>query len=112
MAAFRFYSACGCPNKSEIHIHKTHFDTPQVLDLLAVANTIEKLKKTKPFICKAVESVYFAEPNRQLHKSEINSRVIDFAVNNYVDERTVWRWLKEARLICAAERGLNTKQSV
>nr|DAV42306.1 MAG TPA: hypothetical protein [Caudoviricetes sp.] len=78
------------------------------LDLLAVADTLNALTNSgKDYICQAVSAVYFVAPTKPLHKGEINLRVTKFAVNNYIDERTVFRWLKEARLLCAKLRGLN-----
>nr|DAF50981.1 MAG TPA: hypothetical protein [Siphoviridae sp. ctvhu9] len=78
------------------------------LDLLAVADTLNALTNSgKDYICQAVSAVYFVAPTKPLHKGEINLRVTKFAVNNHTDERTVFRWLKEARLLCAKLRGLN-----
>nr|DAH25680.1 MAG TPA: hypothetical protein [Caudoviricetes sp.] len=79
------------------------------LDLLAVIDTLDGLTNSgKDYICQAVSAVYFVAPTAPLHKGEINLRVTKFAINNYTDERTVFRWLKEARLLCAKLRGLNT----
>lgn len=109
IAAFNLYAVCNCPTTEEIHkrLH-TQFNSAQLLDLLAVSKTMEQLRTSdRDYIYRAVEAVYFKQPFKKLQKGEIESRVVDFAIKNYVDERSVWRWLKEARTICAEERGLN-----
>lgn len=107
IAQFRIYAALGCPSKAQIISDKTMRQALR-LDLLAVADTLNALTNSgKDYICQAVSAVYFVAPTKPLHKGEINLRVTKFAVNNYTDERTVFRWLKEARLLCAKLRGLN-----
>lgn len=108
IAQFRIYAALGCPSKAQIISDKTMRQALQ-LDLLAVIDTLNALTSSgKDYICQAVSAVYFVAPTAALHKGEINLRVTKFAINNYTDERTVFRWLKEARLLCAKLRGLNT----
>lgn len=107
IAQFRIYAALGCPSKAQIISDKTMRQALR-LDLLAVVDTLDALTSSdKDYICQAVSAVYFVAPTKPLHKGEINLRVTKFAVNNYTDERTVFRWLKEARLLCAKLRGLN-----
>lgn len=107
IAQFRIYAALGCPSKAQIISDKTMRQALR-LDLLAVADTLNALTNSgKGYISQAVSAVYFVAPTAPLHKGEINSRVTKFAINNYTDERTVFRWLKEARLLCADYRGLN-----
>lgn len=107
IAQFRIYAALGCPSKAQIISDKTMRQALR-LDLLAVADTLNALTNSgKDYIRQAVCAVYFVAPTKPLHKGEINLRVTKFAVNNYTDERTVFRWLKEARLLCAKLRGLN-----
>lgn len=108
IAQFRLYAALGYPSKAQILADKTMHRALQ-LDLLAVIDTLNALTSSgKDYISQAVSAVYFTSPTAPLHKGEINLRVTKFAINNYTDERTVWRWLKEARLLCAKFRGLNT----
>lgn len=108
VAQFRLYAALGYPSKAQVIADKTMHRALQ-LDLLAVIDTLDDLTNSgKDYICQAVSAVYFVAPTAALHKGEINSRVTKFAINNYTDERTVFRWLKEARLLCAKLRGLNT----
>lgn len=107
IAQFRLYASLGFPSKAQVVADKTMHRALQ-LDLLAVADTLNALANSgKDYICQAVSAVYFVAPTKPLHKGEINLRVTKFAVNNYTDERTVFRWLKEARLLCADYRGLN-----
>lgn len=107
VAQFRLYAALGYPSKAQVIADKTMHRALQ-LDLLAVINTLDDLTNSgKGYISQAVSAVYFVAPTAPLHKGEINLRVTKFAINNYTDERTVFRWLKEARLLCADYRGLN-----
>ena len=81
--------------------------TPTLLDILAVEETIALLEKgEKSNIVKAVKAVYFVNPQQPLRRGDISNRVRRFAITYPADERTVYRWLKEARLLCAAIRGL------
>lgn len=106
IAQFRLYASLGFPSKAQVVADKTMHRALQ-LDLLAVADTLNALTNSgKDYICQAVSAVYFVAPTKPLHKGEINLRVTKFAVNNYTDERTVFRWLKEARLLCANFVGL------
>ena len=107
IAQFRLYASLGFPSKAQVVADKTMHRALQ-LDLLAVADTLNALTNSgKDYIRQAVSAVYFVAPTKPLHKGEINLRVTKFAVNNYTDERTVFRWLKEARLLSAKLRGLN-----
>lgn len=107
VAQFRLYAVLGYPSKAQVIADKAMHRALQ-LDLLAVIDTLNALTSSgKDYICQAVSAVYFVAPTAPLHKGEINSRVTKFAINNYTDERTVFRWLKEARLLCAKLRGLN-----
>lgn len=107
VAQFRLYASLGYPNKAQVVADKTMHRALQ-LDLLAVIDTLNTLTSSgKDYIRQAVCAVYFVAPTAPLQKGEINFRVTKFAINNYTDERTVFRWLKEARLLCADYRGLN-----
>lgn len=107
VAQFRLYASLGFPSKAQVVADKTMHRALQ-LDLLAVIDTLNALTNSgKDYIRQAVCAVYFPAPTEELKKGEINSRVMRCALENYTDERTVWRWLKEARLLCADYRGLN-----
>ena len=108
IAQFRAYAALDCPTKEQIASDETMHQALR-LDLLAVIDTLNILTSNgKEYIRQAVCAVYFPTPTEDLKKGEINSRVMRYALKSYTDERTVWRWLKEARLLCANLRGLNT----
>lgn len=108
IAQFKLYAALGYPSKEQVVSDKS-MSRALKLDLIAVIDTLNILSRSgKDYICRAVYAVYFIAPGALLRKGEINSRVIKFATSNYTDERTIYRWLKEARLLCADFRGLNT----
>ena len=80
---------------------------PLLLDILAVDKTIELLEHgEKGYIVAAIKAVYFTEPVAPLRRGDISKRVHYYALTCPTDERTVYRWLREARLLCAAVRGL------
>lgn len=81
-----------------------------LMDILAVEKTIEMLEcGEKRYIAEAVKAVYFASPSLPLGRGDISNRVRWYSLSIPIDERTVYRWLKEARLLCAATRGLRVK---
>ncbi len=76
-------------------------------DILAAEKTFEILSKGNKYIAvKAVKAVYGVQPLMPLHRGDITNRVKRFALLCPADTATVYRWLKEARLLCAALRGL------
>lgn len=129
-AAFRLYSSLGCPTydklrddiyerelkrrellNPEIAIKQAEIAVaehePMLLDILSVQRTLELLSRgEKPHIIAAVKAAYFPEPTRPLRRGDISDRVRRFSLSVPTDERTVYRWLKEARIMCAALRGL------
>ncbi len=87
--------------------------TPMLLDILAVDKTIELLRRGgKEHIIAAINAVYFAYPQQPIHKGDISDRVHRYAVVCPTDERTIYRWLREARLLCAAVRGLRIADTI
>lgn len=83
--------------------------TPLLLDILAVEKTLEMLESGgKTNIASAVRDVYFTRPAMPLRRGDVSSRVRRFCLLNFVSERNVYSWLKEARLLFAAVRGLRT----
>lgn len=102
---FRFYASLNCPNKEEIHKHKEKLSNPQILDLLAVEKSLNEFSDD---IKNAVKCIYFVNPTKKPRKNEITERVINYSIENYLYEGTVWKYLKQARNICAKCRGLNT----
>lgn len=91
-------------SQAEIAVEK---QTPLLLDIMAVEKTMELLERGgKPHIVEAVSAVYFTYPLQPLRKGDISGRVRRYSLSCPTDERAVYRWLKEARLLCAAVRGL------
>lgn len=82
--------------------------SPSFMDFAAVYNTLETLDKSdRGYIAKAIEAVYFVNPFDELRKGDISTRVLSYANSVPTDERTVYRWLKEGRRLCAEFRGLS-----
>lgn len=135
-AAFRLYAALGKPSydtasqrvynkaiakyermnpaiavsQAEIAVANS---TPVLLDILAVNETLAMLDKGgKLYICRALQAVYFIQPNKPLRKGDISARVLRYALCVPTDERTVYRWLKEGRDLFAALRGLRIDDGV
>lgn len=77
------------------------------MDLLAVAKMLDSLFEDGDLeTISAVRQVYFAEPKKHLKRNDISLRIKDYAFENYCDERTAWRLLKKAWMLCAEIRGL------
>ena len=106
---FRFYASLNCPNKEEIHKHKEKLSNPQILDLLAVEKSLNEFSDD---IKNAVRSIYFINPTEKPRQNEITERVVNYSIKNYLAEGTVWKYLKQARYICAKHRELNTDFTV
>lgn len=130
--AFRLYAAMEQPTyeRAKADIYKTELakrsgddpsvavaraeaavnnNAPMLLDILAVERTMELLERgEKGYIVEAVKAVYFVRPTVPLRRGVISERVRCFALLYPADTSTVYRWLKEARLLCAAIRGLRT----
>lgn len=72
-------------------------------DVLAVERTIIQLHEVE---AEAVEKVYFLFASKPLKKNEISERVCNASIEMFCDIRTVYRYLRKARMIFAYERGL------
>ena len=106
VSAFRKYSRLGLENK-----YLSPFDAydrirgvcktkSEALDLLAVYDTMRLLRISKKNeVIKAVYAVYFCKLGRNPKKNEISDRVLRHAMENYCDERTVYRQLEYARKV-------------
>ena len=80
---------------------------PWLLDIMAVDSTMTTLRNGhRSEIAAALEAVYFSFPLRPLRRREIEERVNRFASAFPADPRTVYRWLRLGRLLCAEYRGL------
>ena len=68
------------------------------LRMLAVYDTLRLLRaEGKSVSADAVEYVYMSDTYKILRKNEISFRVLKFAALNYMDMRTVWRRIAEAK---------------
>lgn len=55
---------------------------------------------------RAIEIVYFADCWRDLEKGDISSRVHKAELTIPASQNTIYRWLRQARIMVAKERGL------
>lgn len=78
----------------------------QLDDILAVEKAIRLMLPKHPEWLRAVEIVYFTKADAQLEPGDIIGRVNMAAIEIPAGERTVYRWLKQARTLFARERGL------
>lgn len=84
-------------------------NSPALMDILAVEKTLDILERAnKAYIVKAVKAVYFTNPLSPFRRKEISDRTRYYSLTVPTDVRTVYRWLKEARLLYASLRGLRT----
>ena len=91
-------------SQAEIAVEKR---MPYLLDILAAEKTFELLERGgKSAIAQAVKAVYCVNPLQPLRRGDITSRVREFSLTYPMDTRVIYRWLKEARLLCATIRGL------
>lgn len=129
--AFEEYSRRGCPTRKECeekirgNVMKSMFGKdpkviattadhvvknmePLLKDIDAAISTLEELeRKNKGYISGAVRAVYFVNANENLNLRIIRSRVLMYSMTIHADERTVYRWLQEARALFAVKRGMN-----
>lgn len=85
---------------------------PIIDDIEAVNKTFDNLaERDKGYIIDAVKAVYFPYKGKVKIPNEIlKERTLAFSMRNYIDERTAYRWLKEARAICAFYRGITVEE--
>ena len=68
------------------------------LDMLAVYDTLRLLELNGSCdVVSAVREIYFSTASHRLAKNEMSLRICRYAVENYCDERTVYRRLTKAR---------------
>ena len=80
-------------------------------DIAAAEATFELLAAGgRDEIARAVRAVYCAAPLLGLRRGVITNRVNRFAVTCPASESQIYRWLKYARLLCAAFRGLSISE--
>ena len=73
-------------------------DDASALRMLAVYDTLRLLRASgKGVSADAVEYVYMEDTCKILRKNEISFRVLKFAALNFMDVRTVWRRIADAK---------------
>jgi hypothetical protein len=88
---------------SEVQKHE-----PLLKDIDAVNQVFEELRiNQKSYIIDAVKAVYFIDPVWRPRNGAISKRVIKFATDYPVGERSVYRWLNYARKLFAKKRGIS-----
>lgn len=82
---------------------------PLIEDFLAVRRALEFFNtKDREWVSRAVAVIFKGLPeDRPTSKREITERVRAFAISNYISEVTVWRVLKQARLLFSRFRGIS-----
>lgn len=130
--AFVKYAELGCPTREEqiaairskvnreLSLHEPSFIVikadaevakaePLLKDIDAVNRVFKILEEQdKPAIADAIRAVYFIDPRGKPRRGAIVARARRFAYEYPANERTVYKWLKSARLLFAIERGLCT----
>lgn len=85
---------------------------PIIADINAVNATFNNLRqRDREHIIQAVKEVYFPyKGGARIPNKIISSRVLAFSTKNYCAPLTAYRWLKEARALCAYYRGLTIEE--
>ena len=112
--AFRLYASLGKPSWKNLKDGDLDISVitneALMLDIRAVKNTLDiLLLENKINIITAIDEIYFYNPTNYLRKNDIMNRVINLAVNMPASERSIFYWLKEARVLFAKNRGLRIK---
>lgn len=127
--AFRKYASLGCPTAEEYRkrlreVAMSNETNPKralilaenaeaenyanIMDIEAVNGTLSVLEKSgRQDIIKAINEIYFAEPDKPLLKKNITERAQAFATSLPADIRTIFRYLAFARKLFAELRGLS-----
>ena len=106
-AAVRAFIKYGrlCPDAGELsyfdvcaRLRGAMKDEVSAMRMLAVYDTLRMLRaEGKDISADAVEYVYMSDTYKILRKNEISFRVLKFSVLNFMDTRTVWRKIAEAK---------------
>lgn len=82
----------------------------EIRDMEAVELTLAELEgRHRHEVVRAVEFVYFKEPKKDLEPGDIGNRVHVAEINIPASERSIYRYLKKARMLFAEHRGLRTE---
>jgi hypothetical protein len=81
-------------------------NTPALCDIMAVNKVFETLEiGGREYIIKAIKGVYYYP----IHKGDISMRVHKLSLSIPASEATVYRYLKQARQLFSALRGLRQR---
>lgn len=128
-AAFRLWASMGCPTYEEalaeiekralaragnvdplkaLAYAEAEIDkrSAELCDIMACEETFAVLDENRKYISNAVREVYMIDPAREVRSGDISARVKCYARNTYVSEVQVYRWLRYARELFCAFRGL------
>ncbi|MCH5138920.1 hypothetical protein JMF89_17280 [Clostridiaceae bacterium UIB06] len=83
----------------------------EILDMEAVDKVLAEFDVRRKVINRAIEIVYFTDADKELEAGDIKSRVTKASIEIHADERSVYRWLKQARELFAYQRGLRIKKT-
>ncbi len=101
-AAFALYGALSLHKKTPLGFLSvmSRLGGPAANSMLAVRDTYRHLEISgKKETAEAVETVYGGASRLPFKSSEISRRIRHFAVGHYMDDRTVYRRLNEAKKI-------------
>ncbi len=109
--AFREYASLQMPNYSELlesfaKKGKVEDDAALLLDVFAVEKTMEYFDEVNPIVSDAIREIYFALPSTPFTDRVAAGRVRFFSASRNVSERSIYRWLRQAREVFAKNRGL------
>lgn len=132
--AFRFWARHGCPSYEEAverikrrAINRAFGIDPEkaliyaeaevekasagLCDIMACSQVFTTLDDTgRGLVCEAVRAVYMTEPWKIPKRGELSARVLAFALEIPLSERQVYQYLKQARELFAAVRGLRLEE--
>lgn len=109
--AFRRWARAGCPAAESIRHSKGAGDLRACAAVWAeLSSGSGRANRAWAEIMTAVSEVYMAYPDRPLRRSDMTARVRRAAYLLTADERTVYRWLAEARRMWLEYRDSKTCQ--
>jgi len=109
--AFREYASLQMPDYREMLEQmgkkgQDDGDMALLLDVFAVEKTLKYFDEVNPMISDAVREVYFSLPSSPFTDRVAAGRVRFFSASRNVSERSIYRWLRQAREVFAKNRGL------
>lgn len=111
--AIRTNNICSPTEMEIMRAEQAVYETRAELeDILAVEKTLNKMNVLRGnAISKAIEIVYFTDPDNEIKKGDIEARVIHACNELHADRRTIYRWLALTRRTFCEERGLRVDGS-